>query len=210
MAKAYPQYYRKPSALKSMPSMIKGLCQGCGTRQVNQGIKVSFGPREKVKRFCAVSTFFSPWNICAAHLFYFFKFIFNWRIIVLQYCVGFCHTSVWISHRPTHVSFLLNLPATFHPILIPLGCHKAPDLSYLHYVANSHWLSILCMVIYVAILLSICPPSPTVSTNLSSMSASLLLLCRWIHQYHLSRFHIYALICNICFSLSDFILYNRL
>ena len=58
MAKAYPQYYRKPSALKSMPSMLKGLCQGCGTRQVKQGIKVSFGPREKVRRFCAVSTFF--------------------------------------------------------------------------------------------------------------------------------------------------------
>uniref|UniRef100_A0A8C9BR76 hyaluronoglucosaminidase n=1 Tax=Phocoena sinus TaxID=42100 RepID=A0A8C9BR76_PHOSS len=34
MAKAYPQYYRKPSALKPMPSMLKGLCQGCGTHQV--------------------------------------------------------------------------------------------------------------------------------------------------------------------------------
>ncbi|EPY73205.1 transmembrane protein 2 [Camelus ferus] len=35
MAKAYPRYYRKPSALKPMPSMLKGLCQGCGTRQIN-------------------------------------------------------------------------------------------------------------------------------------------------------------------------------
>ena len=26
-------------------------------------------------------------------------FIFNWRIIALQYCVGFCHISTWISHR---------------------------------------------------------------------------------------------------------------
>uniref|UniRef100_A0A673UKD2 hyaluronoglucosaminidase n=1 Tax=Suricata suricatta TaxID=37032 RepID=A0A673UKD2_SURSU len=34
MAKAYPQYYRKPSAVKRMPSMLTGLCQGCGTRQV--------------------------------------------------------------------------------------------------------------------------------------------------------------------------------
>ena len=25
-------------------------------------------------------------------------FIFNWRIVALQYCVGFCHTSTWISH----------------------------------------------------------------------------------------------------------------
>ncbi|KAL2781357.1 cell surface hyaluronidase isoform b [Daubentonia madagascariensis] len=35
MAKAYPQYYRKPSAVKRMPSMLTGLCKGCGTRQVN-------------------------------------------------------------------------------------------------------------------------------------------------------------------------------
>ncbi|XP_008047252.1 transmembrane protein 2 isoform X2 [Carlito syrichta] len=34
MAKAYPQYYRKPSAVKRMPSMLTGLCQGCGTQQV--------------------------------------------------------------------------------------------------------------------------------------------------------------------------------
>ena len=26
-------------------------------------------------------------------------FIFNWKIIALQYYVGFCHTSTWISHR---------------------------------------------------------------------------------------------------------------
>lgn len=34
MAKAYPHYYRKPSAVKRMPAMLKGLCPGCGTHQV--------------------------------------------------------------------------------------------------------------------------------------------------------------------------------
>nr|KAF6483621.1 cell migration inducing hyaluronidase 2 [Rousettus aegyptiacus] len=34
MAKAYPQYYKKPSTLKRMPAMLTGHCQGCGTRQV--------------------------------------------------------------------------------------------------------------------------------------------------------------------------------
>ncbi|XP_032722512.1 cell surface hyaluronidase isoform X2 [Lontra canadensis] len=34
MARAYPQYARKPSALKRMPSMLTRLCQDCGTRQV--------------------------------------------------------------------------------------------------------------------------------------------------------------------------------
>ncbi|KAM6169778.1 cell surface hyaluronidase CEMIP2 isoform 2-T2 [Rhynchocyon petersi] len=34
MAKAYPQYYQKPSAVKRMPAMLSGPCPGCGTRQV--------------------------------------------------------------------------------------------------------------------------------------------------------------------------------
>ena len=28
----------------------------------------------------------------------FFKNLFNWRLITLQYCSGFCHTMTWISH----------------------------------------------------------------------------------------------------------------
>ena len=43
-------------------------------------------------------------------------FIFNWRIIALQYYVGFCHTSTWITHRSTYVPFFFNLPSTSHPI----------------------------------------------------------------------------------------------
>ena len=35
--------------------------------------------------------------------FFFNLFLFNWEIIALQYCVGFCHTSAWISHRYTCV-----------------------------------------------------------------------------------------------------------
>ena len=54
-------------------------------------------------------------------------------------------------------------------------------------------------------------PSPTVSTSLFSLSSSPLLPCNWAHQYHLSRFHIYALIYGIFFLfLTYFTLYNRL
>ena len=53
-------------------------------------------------------------------------YIFNWRIIVLQYCTGFCHTSTWISQRYTYVPSHLNLPPTSYPT--PLGCHRAPGL----------------------------------------------------------------------------------
>ena len=52
------------------------------------------------------------------------------------------------------------------------------------------------------------PPSPhrfppLVSIRLFSASVSLFLPCKPVHLYHFSRFHIYALIYNIFFSLSD-------
>ena len=43
---------------------------------------------------------------------------FNWRIITLQYCDGFCHTSTWISHGCTCVPVswrLLPPPSPPHP-----------------------------------------------------------------------------------------------
>ena len=47
------------------------------------------------------------------------------------------------------------------------------------------------------------PPLPLVSICLFSTSVSLFLPCILVHLYHFSRFHIYALIYDICFSLSD-------
>ena len=47
---------------------------------------------------------------------YFFVLIFNWRIIALQCCIGFFHSSTRISHRYTYVPSLLNLPPTHHRI----------------------------------------------------------------------------------------------
>ena len=35
--------------------------------------------------------------------FSFFKIYFNWRLVTLQYCGGFCHTFTWISHGCTCV-----------------------------------------------------------------------------------------------------------
>ena len=57
-------------------------------------------------------------------------------------------------------------------------------------------------------------PSPGVCSAPSPfcVSVSLFLSCKQVHQDHFSRFHICALIYDICFSLSDlrFTLYNRL
>ena len=41
-----------------------------------------------------------------------FFLIFGWRIMVLQRCVGFCHTTMWISRKYTYIPSLLNLPPT--------------------------------------------------------------------------------------------------
>ena len=73
--------------------------------------------------------------------------ILNWKMSALQYYVGSCHTSTWISHRYTHVPFLLNLPSTSHPVH-PSSLSQSTSLSSLHQTVNSHWLSILQMGLY--------------------------------------------------------------
>ena len=44
------------------------------------------------------------WHLCWQVLFSFFPIIFiSWRLIILQYCSGFCHSLTWISHGFTCV-----------------------------------------------------------------------------------------------------------
>lgn len=47
-------------------------------------------------------------------------FFFNWRLVAYDICVGFCHTSVGISHRYTCVPALLN-PAPVSLLSPPLS-----------------------------------------------------------------------------------------
>ena len=58
-------------------------------------------------------------NLIKAIEFYIFKnyyilYIFNWRIIALRYCAGFCRVSTWI--RYTCVPSLSNLPPTSYTL----------------------------------------------------------------------------------------------
>ena len=69
------------------------------------------------------------------------SFIFYWRKTALQCCVGFCHTSAWVSHRHMLIPSLLNLPPTSHPSRL-----SQARLSSLRHRASSHRLSALHVV----------------------------------------------------------------
>ena len=73
--------------------------------------------------------------------------LFNWRLITLQYCGGFCHTLTWSSHWYTCVHHL-EPPSHLLPHPIPLGCPSAPALSALFHASNLDWWFISHMVIY--------------------------------------------------------------
>ena len=74
---------------------------------------------------------------------FFFLICFNWRIIALQYCDGFCHTSTWNGHRHTCVPSILNpsplLPTPSlqivpeHWLWVPYIIHQTPT-GYLFYI----------------------------------------------------------------------------
>ena len=90
----------------------------------------------------------------------------------------------------------LEAPSHLPPHPTPLGCHRAPV--WVPWVIQQIPLALyfICGHVYVSMLLSpFAPPSPspTVPTSLFSMSASPLLPRRQVHQYQLSRFHIYTL-----------------
>ena len=66
---------------------------------------------------------------------------FNWRLITLQYCGGFCHTSTRISHGHSCVPHPEPPHRLPHPI--PLGCSRALVLApcSMHWACTGHLLT---------------------------------------------------------------------
>ena len=75
------------------------------------------------------------------------SFFFNWRLITLQYCRGFCHTLTWISHGWTCVPHP-EPPSHLSPHPIPQGHPSARALSTLSRASNLDWRSISHTIIY--------------------------------------------------------------
>ena len=68
---------------------------------------------------------------------YWFVCLFNCRIIALQFCAGFCHTTMWISCKYTYIPSLLS-----HSYPTLLGHHRAPH--WIHRVPCGIQLLLLC------------------------------------------------------------------
>ena len=141
------------------------------------------------------------------------SFFFNWKLISSKYRGGFAihsHESAMGVHvfpiltplpppSPSHPSGSSQCTSPEHPV----SCIEPGLVIYFTYDN-----------IYVSMLFSqISPlsPSPTESKSLFSTSVSLFLSCISGHHYHLSKFHIYALVYCIDVFLSDlFHSYNSL
>ena len=108
----------------------------------------------------------------AGYLFIYFCFLliyFNWRLMTLQYCSGFCHTLTWIRHGGTCVPHP-EAPPTFlpsHPsgssqctgLERPVSCIE-PGLAICFTYGNAHVSLLFSQIIPLF-------PSPTESKSLS-------------------------------------------
>ena len=61
------------------------------------------------KLFIEIYLIYKPYSL---FLIFLNLFALNLKTIALEYCVGFCHTSTWVSHRYMYVPSILNLPPT--------------------------------------------------------------------------------------------------
>ena len=98
--------------------------------------------------------------------FFFLSLFFNWRKIILQYCDGFCHTTMPISHNYTcHLPLELPFSPPNPPLQVSAGCQAGLPVLYSNFsqAIYSH------MVVYTSrcyffqlshsLLLPLCPQS---------------------------------------------------
>ena len=124
------------------------------------------------------------------------KFIyFNWRLITLQYCIGFAihqHESAMSVHMFPIVN-LLCLPSH----TIPLGHPSVPAPSILYPASNLDWRFVSYMMLYMFQCHSPKSSHPLPLPQSPKVCSIHLCLFAISHTFHLSKFHIYVLVCCI-------------
>ena len=157
-----------------------------GAKQSGRGFlsSFSFNPLPVTRSLGHCSLFVEE----KAQLFFFFFFYFNWRLITLQYCIGFAIRQ----HESTtgiHVFPILNPPPTSLPVpsLWVVPVHQPQASSIMHRTWTGDSFLIWYYTCFNAILPNHSPPHQVQKT------VSLLLSHIQGYHYHLSKFHMYAL-----------------
>jgi len=135
------------------------------------------------------------WSSAETHFFFFFRYYcIHIYLLTLQYCIGFAihqHESTTGVHV---LPILTTPPPTSLPVpsLWVIPVHQ-PQASC---IETGLAIRFIYDIIHVSMPFSqiIPPPFPTESKRLFYTSVSLLLSCIQGYHYHLSKFHIYALV----------------
>ena len=151
--------------------------------------------------FCWLYSFF----FFLVHNLFIFILFFNFTILF-----WFCHISKWINHRLTCVPHpeLFSLPP---PHTIPLGRPIAPAPSIQYRASNLDWRLVSYMILYIFQCHS--PqsshplPLPQSPKDYSIHQCLFCCLGYRVYCYHLSKFHIYALVYCIGVFLSGLLHY---
>ena len=104
--------------------------------------------------------------VCSLHNLFLKNLLLNRRKIALQYCVGFCHTTMQISHNYTHITSLLSLPpcSPSHPSSSLQSPSSAPcvytTFSPAIYFTHGSVFTLMLLPLFVPLF-----PFPTVSTS---------------------------------------------
>jgi len=130
------------------------------------------------------------------HYSYLLLFLFIYFIIIFYFTIlyWFCHTSTWIHHGCTCVPYPEPPPTSLPiPSLWVIPVHQPQASCILH----GTWTGDSFLIWYYTCFNAILPNHPrpaTESKRLFYTSVSLLLSCIQGCCYHLSKFHIYALV----------------